>query len=467
MSRRGAALALVAFAFLAPLHCRKADAVSRDPMAAEAEEALVGYIRIDTTNPPGNETAGARYLAQLFAKEGIETRLLGDDPRRQGLYARLRADRGAATEKALLLLSHIDVVPAVPTDWTNPPFSGLRSGGYIWGRGSLDMKSLAIAELMAMADLKRRGAKLRRDVIFLAAPDEELGGLRGTHALLERYPELFRDVGFVLNEGGSNDAAVDRVLYWAIEVQQKVPLWLRVSTDGMGGHGAGPPTDGGTAAKLVRALAAVEKLETPYHLAPDVARMFASAGKAKGRTQGAAMLAVREPLDVTRVERELSPGYRILLRDTITITRIAAGNTVNVIPSRASADLDIRLLPDSSADAMLQRIEGAVGKEGKVEVLLRAAATPASSPDTELYRVLSRVMREAEPGSAVAPVVGAGTTDSRFFRARGVVAYGISPFKVNYYDADSVHGNDERIRARFFTEGVQLMRKIVREFCAL
>jgi acetylornithine deacetylase/succinyl-diaminopimelate desuccinylase-like protein len=353
----------------------------------------------------------------------------------------------------------------VPADWTNPPFSGLRSGGYIWGRGSLDMKSLAIAQLMAMAELKRRGANLRRDVIFLAAPDEELGGVHGMQALLARYPELFREVGFVLNEGGSNDAAVDRVLYWAIEVQQKVPLWLRVTTEGMGGHGAGPPADGGTAAKLVRALSAIEQLETPYHLAPDVATMFALVGKAKGRVQGAAMLAVREPLDVARIERELSPAYRILLRDTITITRISAGNTVNVIPSHASADLDIRLLPDSSADTMLQQIQTAVGKEAKVEVLLRSTPTPASSPNTELYQVLTRVMQQAEPGSSVAPAVAAGTTDSRFFRARGVVAYGIAPFKVNYYDADSVHGVDERIRARFFGEGVRLMRNIVREFC--
>jgi acetylornithine deacetylase/succinyl-diaminopimelate desuccinylase-like protein len=466
VNRRLTAFALFAFAILAPLHCRKADAVDRDPMTAEAEEALVGYVRIDTTNPPGNETSGAKYLAALFAKNGIEARLLGDDPKRQGVYARLSARDDATGEKALLLLNHIDVVPAVPQDWTKPPFSGLQSGGYIWGRGSLDMKSLAIAQLMAMVDLKRRGAVLRRDVIFLAAPDEELGGLKGTYALLQRYPELFRDVGFVLTEGGSNDAAVDKVLYWAIEVQQKVPLWVRLHADGLGGHGAGPPADGGTAAKLVRALAAVERLETPYHLAPDVARMFAAAGRAKGRTQGAAMLAVHEPLDVPRIEREVSPGYRILLRDTVTITRISAGNTVNVIPAHASADLDIRLLPDSSADAMLQRIAAAVGTEAKLEVLLRGEATPASSANTELYQVLTRVMQEAEPGSTVAPVVGAGTTDSRFFRARGVVAYGISPFKVNYYDADSVHGTDERIRSRFFAEGVQLMRSIVREFCA-
>jgi acetylornithine deacetylase/succinyl-diaminopimelate desuccinylase-like protein len=469
VSRRGAGLVLaIAFAILAPLQCRKAEGVAADPMDAEAEEAFIGYLRIDTTNPPGNETAGAQYLGELLRKNGIEAKLLGPDPKRQAIYARLESSSHGSSkdDKALLLLSHIDVVPAVTEEWTKPPFGGSVSGGYIWGRGAIDMKSMTIAHLMSLVDLKRRGKPLQRDVIFLATPDEELGGRNGVRMLLEKHPELFADVGFVLNEGGYNETIVDKVLYWAVETHQKVPLWLRITSEGMAGHGAMAGEDGGATAKLVRALARIDALETPYRFSPDIRKMFEEVSRAKGEHRGRHLRAVREPLDVPRIEKELGAGYRNLLRDTIAITRISAGTTVNVIPPRASADVDIRLLPDSSSEEMRKRIEDAVGKDGKVEVLLSSEPVAASSSDTELYRVLAKVLRESEPGSQVAPVVGVGTTDSRYFRARGIPAYGIMPFKVNYYDADSVHGADERIRARFFVEGVQLMRRIVRELCA-
>jgi acetylornithine deacetylase/succinyl-diaminopimelate desuccinylase-like protein len=191
-------------------------------MDREAEDALVSYLRIDTTNPPGNETAGAQFLQQLFAKDGIDAQLIGSNPARQSIYARLSS---GTSEKALLLLHHIDVVPVAMNEWSKPPFSGLRSNGYIWGRGALDIKSLGIAEAMAMIDLKRRHAALKRDIIYLGVADEELGGLHGCKELLEKHPELFSNVGFVLNEAGYNETIVDKITFWGIEVQQKVPLF--------------------------------------------------------------------------------------------------------------------------------------------------------------------------------------------------------------------------------------------------
>jgi acetylornithine deacetylase/succinyl-diaminopimelate desuccinylase-like protein len=451
------------FFLVASLNCRRAGGVEQDPLDREAEDALIAYLRIDTTNPPGNETAGAKFLRDLLAKDGIQARLIGDDPKRQAVYARLQSD-SAKKEKALLLMSHIDVGPADASSWTHPPFAAERDGGYIWGRGALDIKSLGIAQLISLVDLKRRGAKLRRDVVFLAVPDEELGGLNGAKKLLERYPDLFADVGFVLNEGGSNETAVDKVLFWGIEVDQKVPLWVRITTEASGGHGAAPAKGGGATAKLIRALAAVDAIETPYQLTDSVARTSAIAARVRKDGRGQRLRLIREPLDVERIEREIPAGYRALLRDTITITRLAAGNAVNAVPTRAIGEVDIRVVPGTRPDAMLARIREAVGTNGTVDVLLAGEPVPESSADTELFRVLARAMRESSPGSAVAPMVGAGTTDSRFFRARGVVAYGIAPFKVNYYDADSVHSHDERIRARFFTEGVRLMRRIVSDF---
>jgi len=459
---RGTWIVAIALLLTLPLRCREATGAAQDPLEREAEDAFVAFLRIDTSNPPGNETAGAAFLRDLFVKNGIEAQLVGDDPKRQGVYARLVS---GSKEPALLLLSHIDVVPADASVWTRPPFSGARSGGYIWGRGALDTKSLTIAELVSLVELKRRGAKLRRDVVFLAVPDEELGGANGTAKLLAQRPELFEGVGFVLNEGGSNETAVDKVMFWGIEVQQKVPLWLRVTCDGTGGHGAIPPDDGGATAKLVHVLDAIRALETPYRLEPSVARAAAAAAELRKDARGARLRLVREPLDVERIQRELPAGYRALLRDTIAITHVSAGSAVNVIPSKAVGDVDIRLLPDTRTDAMLARVREVVGKNGAVEVLAAGEPVPESSAQTELYETLERAMHAHAPGSVVAPMVGPGTTDSRYFRARGITAYGIMPFKVNYYDADSVHGVDERIRTRFFAEGTRLTREIVRRFC--
>ena len=460
MKRRAAALVIVAM-IVAPLYCRRATAEG-EPAEREAEDLLIQYLRIDTSNPPGNETAGARFLQQVLIKEGIDAKLVGSDPKRQAVYARLAS---GTNEKALLLLHHIDVVAVVPSEWTVPPFGGVRHQGYIWGRGALDIKSLGVAELMAVLDLKRRKLPLTRDVIYLGVPDEELGGLHGAKELLDAHPELFANVGYVLNEGGYNETIVDHVAFWGIEVQQKVPLFLRVTMHGWPGHAAAPPDDGGTLANLIDTLQKIRAIDAPYRLTPAVERYFHAAGAKRPDERGEVLRAVREPLDVERVKRVLSPGFRALLHDTIALTRIGGGACTNCLPATGTADLDIRLLPDETTAAMEAKVRELVGKHGEVTAILRGEPVPETPSDTDLYRLLAAKFISSEPGSTVGPIVQAGTSDSRFFRARGIVAYGIAPFKVNYYDADTVHGNDERIRERFFDAGVRLTREIVRGFC--
>src|SRR5207237_2044765 len=230
--------------------CRRATSSPVDAVEREAQDLLSQYLRLDTSNRPGNETAGARFLQQVLIKDGIDAKLVGSDPKRQGVYARLSS---GTNEKALLLLHHIDVVPVVTAEWTKPPFSGLHDHGYIWGRGALDIKSLGIAELMAVLELKRRKLPLTRDVVYLAVPDEEVGGLHGAKELLDTHPELFANVGYVLNEGGYNETIVDKVSFWGIEVQQKGALFLRVTMRGWPGHAAAPPDAGGTLGGLLDA----------------------------------------------------------------------------------------------------------------------------------------------------------------------------------------------------------------------
>lgn len=453
--------ALTAFGFAAfavCLSCRPVEAVSADPVEAEAEEWLVQYVRIDTTNPPGNETAGAQFLESILTKEGIPSRLLGSDPRRQSLYARLEAP---GDEPAILLLHHIDVVPANPGEWSVPPFEGRRSNGYVWGRGTLDVKSLGIAWLAALLDLHRSGAALRRDVIFLAVADEEAGGTRGVEMLLAEHPDLFANVGLVLNEGGANETIVDRITFWGIEIDQKVPLWLRLTATGPPGHGAVPPADGGSTMRLLDALAAVRAIPRPLRLTPSVEVEFKAIAPIKPGVRGEILRDPARWIDSPRLT-ELPHSYHALLRDTLAITRISAESTVNSVPARAVADLDVRLLPGSDAGPMLEAVRTAAGRNAEVEILLRGEPSPPAPLDTPYFRVLERVLRSEDSGSRVGPIVSPGTSDSRFFRQKGVLAYGISPFKVNYYDGANVHGVDEKIRARFFAEGVRLARRLVR-----
>lgn len=456
-----AALAAVAVLLFAS-SCHEAKGVAVDPMDREAEDTLVAYLKIDTTNPPGNESEGSVFLRDILARDGIPTHLIGNDPKRQAVYARLSS---GTNEKALLLLSHLDVVPADAKTWQHPPFGGMRANGYLWGRGALDIKSLTVAQLMSVLDLRRSHAKLERDVIFLAVPDEELGGEAGIVPILQNYPDLFNNVGYVMNEGGSNETAVDQVIFWGIEVQQKLPLWLRITTEGPGGHGAAPPDHGGATAKLVRAMAAIDQLETPYRLDPEVQKVMDGAAKVRTDGRGAKLRLVREPLNVQLIEKELSLGHRSMLRDTIAITYLKSGSAVNSIPTEAVGEVDIRLLPSSNPEEMIERIRRAAGSDARVDVLLSSPPVKASPWPTDLFETIAKHMRASSPGSTVGPYATPGTTDSRFFRARGITAYGVAPFKVNYYDAETVHGQDERIRVRFFVDGVHLMREIVRDFC--
>src|SRR5205085_2905452 len=219
-----------------------------------------------------------------------------------------------------------------------------------WGRGALDIKSLGIAELMALVDLKRRNVPLARDVIFLAVADEEMGGANGAKLLLESHPELFANAGYVINEGGFNETIVDHVAFWGIEVQQKLPLWIRLHAKGEAGHSAQPSDDGGAIVHLVRALDAVSHIARPYRITPDVEHFFHDDGATRNDERGEVLRNIEHELASPRLEHVLSSSYRSLLRDTIAVTRVSGGTSINSIPANAAAEIDIRLLPDETHD---------------------------------------------------------------------------------------------------------------------
>src|SRR5438128_2225759 len=237
----------------------------------EAIALLSQYLRINTTNPPGNEIAAARWLAQVLQRDGIEARIFEPAPGKANLYARVRGDGSA---RPLIFLNHMDVVLASPEYWKVDPFGGVVQDGYVWGRGALDMKGEAIAQLMTLITLKRAGVPLKRDVIFLATSDEEVGAGVGAGWFVEAHPELVRDAEFLINEGGTIRADVNgRIEYYGVGTTEKSPFWLDVTARGTSGHGSRPTPDN-PVHRLVRALSRIANHQTPLIVTPAVERYF-------------------------------------------------------------------------------------------------------------------------------------------------------------------------------------------------
>jgi acetylornithine deacetylase/succinyl-diaminopimelate desuccinylase-like protein len=431
----------------------------------EVVDWLLGYLAIDTSNPPGNESAAAAYLSAILHAEGIPTRLLVTPKGRVNLYARLTAE--APVGGPLVLLHHMDVVP--PGDgWTRRPFAAEIDQGRIWGRGAIDAKSLGICHLAALVALQREHVKLTRDVIFLAVADEETGGAEGTQWLLKEHADLLEDAAFVLNEGGSNRVAGDRLFWWGIEVAQKRPLWLRVTTSGRGGHGSTYNPASATH-QLVFSLAKL------FETAPEM-RVSAPAKdyfNALARFHGNAFEQVFGSGDLATVEREfqrmrddgrinevLMPGMAAFFQDTIQITSLQTPtSSINVVPQQAEALVDVRLLPDTPVEDVLKRMRDAMGQNPSIEVLLSSPPTPPSSTDTALWAVLERTLGTEAP---LVPSFITGTTDSRYFRERGIPAYGFSPFVLAGDEVRGIHGSDESIPLERFKSGLAIMKKVVR-----
>ena len=423
----------------------------------QAVEWLQQYIRVDTVNPPGNEIAGARFLASIFDAEGIPYEMVESAPGRGNIWARI--DGG--DEPGLLLLHHIDVVPADSSYWTTDPLSGEVLNDAVYGRGALDTKSSGIIHLAAFLSLHRSGVTLNRDVTFMATADEEAGGFWGVGWLVENRPELFDGVGYVINEGGGG-AAVDGQVRFSVEVTQKVPYWLRLTTRGEPGHGSRPQATSAVT-RLVSALDRLREYEFPVRVIPAVEAYFrglATTAGQKWRSRYANIgMAIRDPAVAAELRRE-NPGHYGLIRNTCSMTRLSGSDKINVIPTEAWAELDCRLLPDQAPDEFLDELGEVLGDDVEVETLM--SFTPAqSSAETGLFRMIEDTTEAHFPGASVVPAVLTGFTDSHFLRDLGITAYGYDPFVVPQVDQAGVHGNNERLSVENIRRGVVVMTDLV------
>ncbi len=433
-----------------------------DAVGEEAAGLLSAYLRINTANPPGNEIAAARWLADVLARDGIESRTLEPRPGKANLVARLRGDGSA---RPLILLNHMDVVRASPEFWTVDPFSGAIRDGAVWGRGALDMKGEAVAQLMTVLLLKRAGVPLKRDIIFLATADEEISRGVGAQWVVERHPELVRDAEFLLNEGGETLVGPDgAVRYVGIGTTEKSPFWLDVVARGTAGHGSRPIADNAVH-RLVRAVSRLAAYETPLAVTPTVDAYFralapAESDSARRQWYGDIRTALRDSAVVRALTAD--PATNAMLRNTIAVTGLRGSEQTNVIPPVATAAVDVRLLPGTDPTAFLADLVKVVGDS---DVTLRPQGdtwgATASAGDTELYRAIAATARALHPAAVIAPYMLQGFTDSHYFRRLGVASYGIGPFPVTADEDAGVHGNDERLPLAALRTGVRFYFDVV------
>lgn len=437
-------------------------------LGGAAATLLAEAIRVRTVNPPGDELPLAELLVDFAREAGLEAQVVPTPAGkskvgRAAAWARLA---GRGRDRPVVLLSHLDVVPADPGGWAVDPFQGLVAGGYVMGRGALDAKGLAITHLLALTELARRDASLTRDVIFLAVPDEETGGRDGAGFLVRKRRDLIGDAEFLLAEGGGILAAdTGSANVWGVAVAEKAPCWTRLTAKGTSGHAS---TGGlhGPVPRLVSALERVRRLQTEVRVVPDVERMFAALaplGEPEDRA-GLATLGAALETDPAFRRRFLADEARAaLVRTTIAITVLRAGTSPNVVPEEARAELDVRLLPGDRCDDFLEGLREVIADPSiRIEPIL-AFESKSSPADTALFRAIRAVARDIDPGALVVPRVIAGFTDAHYFRELGVVSYGFVPRWLPPSETRGVHGVNERVSVDNLERGVEATIRILEE----
>jgi acetylornithine deacetylase/succinyl-diaminopimelate desuccinylase-like protein len=431
----------------------------------ETAQRLSEYLRINTSNPPGNELAAARWLKEVLAKEGIEGRILDTaelGAGRANFYARLK---GTGPGKAIALVHHMDVVPVSREFWSVDPFAGLIKDGYVWGRGALDMKGQGIMQLMTLIAIKRSGMPLSRDIVFIGNADEESDGL-GSRVFVERHRDLLADVEYVLTEGGDVRVENGKARWFGLGVGEKQVYWQKLIVKGKASHGS-VPTPHNPVPHLARVLARIAAWETPIRLTPAVDRFFKAQAKAETgqhrRWLQDAAGALRSPKGRAWLLSE--PERNALLRNTISPTVLVGSNKTNTIPAEASAELDIRLLPDQDTLTFRRELLRVIADTSVTLSLIGDIPRRFSAPlDTELARAIERTASRLVPGAPFATAVGTGASDRPYYASAGITCYGIDPYLVELEESRrEVHGNDERISLENLEFGLRLHLGILEE----
>jgi acetylornithine deacetylase/succinyl-diaminopimelate desuccinylase-like protein len=432
-------------------------------MSHEAVTILSKYLQIDTSNPPGNEASAADFFAKIFDREKISCQIYESEPGRMSIRAALP---GSGHKDPLILLNHMDVVPADRSAFNFDPFGGEIRDGYVCGRGAIDMKGIGVMQLMAFLAMKRAGSNLNRDLVFLAVADEEEGGMKGAHYLLEKHPDDFK-AGLVLNEGayGISNMLPNKTAL-LISPAEKGPLWIRISRRGLPGHGSMPHSKNALE-KLTAAIHRLLSEEMPVTITPITADYFKKLSSGwpfldpymkDGKYETLARV-------LTQSGMLAIPALNAMVRNTISLNMLKAGVKINIIPDYAEAQLDIRLLPGQKIDDFINFVKEKLGDdEIKIETIL-ASESSSSTTINDDFTILLNTLQTHFPDSLIPLSLLSGLSDSRFFRERGIPVYGFCPLMITVDQLNMIHGNDEKISVDGLIKGCEIYVEIVRSLC--
>jgi acetylornithine deacetylase/succinyl-diaminopimelate desuccinylase-like protein len=450
----------------------------------ELVELLRALIRVKSVNPPGDEISAARYLEQLLTDEGLRPTVVEPFPGRGSIVCRVHGDDSGGDP--LLLLSHLDVVPADPAGWTHDPFGGELADGYVWGRGAIDMKSMVAMEVQIMRRLARAARQagrdpatdpipgLRRDVIFCSTADEEAGGWEGANWIVNEHPDWLQAAG-ALNEAGGIAVSYAGTRFYPIQVAEKGFVVYKLNVRGRWGHGS-VPTDENAA---VLAAQIVTRLAEPGQprLTETVLALLGRAmpGLSPGAQAAIMGLTSSSPERVDATLRELCDPVlartaSAIIHDTISIGIVRAGVKYNVIPGVAEIELDCRTLPGTDEAAMREELRRRIGEElwSRVEVECQQVGPAVQAPlDGSLYPLLEQVIRDHDPEGVPLPFLAPYATDAKHLARIGVPTYGFSPLRMGTQDSflQLLHGDDERVSIEALRFGLPVLWEAVIRFC--
>lgn len=439
----------------------------------EITNILSNLVRIDTTNPPGNELKAATYLNNILTAEGFDCEIIKSAPKRANIITRID---GTDKKPNLLLLSHLDVVAANKKYWSVNPFGGLIKNGFVWGRGTLDMKSMTAIEVMVCILLKRNKVKLKGDLIFAATADEERGGNNGIKYLMENYREKI-SAQYVINEGGGVGLSINNKTIFTIQNAEKGIIWFKVKTKGIPGHGSMPDKSSNA---IILMNKVIEKLTNynPKNFLHDSVRLFLEKlAKTDIRLKEAFSSIINNPQQSEKVLDKLVDFYPDLVKEirprvkmTITPTIIKGGLKENVLPSECETTFDCRILPGQRSDKTLDVIKSLLHtidpKNIELESLQIHEPT-VSTIRTDFYENIVSVLKDFDSNYSVTPLLMTGGTDSRFFRKTGSICYGFQPRlpeKPYHRIVKREHGIDERISIRNLIFGTSVLYEVIKRF---
>lgn len=427
-------------------------------------ELLQRLIRIDTTNPPGNERAAIELLHSVLAAAGISCELVASDPQRPNLIARVRGD---GTAPPLLLQGHVDTVPTTDQPWTRDPLGGEIADGFVWGRGALDMKGPVVSMIDALCRIARSPTPPAGDILLAVVVDEEMQGTQGAQFLVENHAGLFDGVRYCLGEFGAFPFRFDGTRFYPIQIAERAGVGFEITLHGPPGHGS-MPIRGGSMGKLGRVLQRLDRRALPVHVTEPTRLMVEAIAE---HTEGPTRFVLQRLLD----ERTAGTALRLLgdrlamfdplFRNTVSATTVRGGDKHNVIPPQVTLGLDGRMLPGFTPEEFERELRALIGVECEIRRITDGSTTPAQ-PDMSLFGLLSDALVAHDPEAVPIPFLMPAVTDGRWFAQLGIQPYGFTPMTLpeGFDFQKTVHGVDERIPVDALSFGASVIEQVLHRY---